>query len=251
MTEYPYIVNPQEPAILVELYLPKKAAFQGVLYNTLTSGFSLEEVKRHFLSADESQQRKIRSLLGKGWSILDYDREEISGFRRVFFGYSLYDVDGVFLKSVSASHLHGDQADDAYRIVEETSQVIRMVFKYPCASESFTALSFLKLALERPRVEGAGFAESQQSEIQRLAGPEAEHILELLSDLQQWVRYVGLFVFGYLVYHICERILELGEASPLQTDPADLLQDEIWVTSTWNLNMNVVDWVSRGSSATR
>jgi hypothetical protein len=248
MAEYPYTVNPQEPAILVELYLPKQAAFQGVLYNTLTSGFSLQEVKRHFLSADEAQQRKIRALLGKGWPGLDYDPDEISRFRRVFFGYSLYDVDGVFLKAVSGNSGNDDASDDAYRIVQETSQVIRMVFKYPCAAESPVTVSFLKSALEQPRMAIADFADSQRSHVEQTAGAEAEHILELLSDLQHWVRYVGLFVFGYLVYHICERILELGETSSLQTDPADLLQDEIWVTSTWNLNMNVVDWVSREKS---
>jgi hypothetical protein len=36
---FQYQVQPNEPAIQVELYLPKKAALQGVLYETLTEGF--------------------------------------------------------------------------------------------------------------------------------------------------------------------------------------------------------------------
>lgn len=248
MPEYPYLVKPQEPAVFVELYLPRKAVFQGVLYNALTSGFLLENVKSHFLKNDPIRQRHIRSLLGKSWTMADYTPQDIQRFRRVFFGYSLYDVNGVFLKSPDrASGAPRADDDSHYQIAEETTQVVRMVFKYPCAIESPMAIDFLMLALRRPLSDMSQFTQSHCEEIQATAGADAEHIFELLADLEEWLKYVGLFVFGFLIYHICEGILNVGESAKKQIDPADLLQDEIWVTTSWSTSMNVVDWVHRTS----
>ncbi|WP_437187955.1 hypothetical protein SH668x_001370 [Planctomicrobium sp. SH668] len=245
MNAYPYTVKPQEPAIFVELYLPRKAAFQGVLYDTLTAGFRLDKVKEHFLLADAVKKQQIQALLGKSWTVVDYKQSDIESFRRVFYGYSLYDVNGVFLKSQSPSGDAADDADENYRIAEEPSQVVRMVFKYPSADEPSAATDFLMLALQRPLAEMAQFAQLHRDEIQNVAGNDAERVFELLADLERWQMYVGLFVFGYLVYNICERILELGETSRPPLHPADLLQDEIWVTSSWSMSMNVVDWAHR------
>jgi len=243
MPAYPYLVNPQEPAIFVEFYLPKKAVFQGLLYHALTSGFRLEAVKAHFLNADPVKQQQIRSLLGKSWTAVDYTATDIEQFRRVYFGYSLYDVNGVFLKTFGDSAIPLPADSDAdYRVVEETSQVVRMVFKYPCATEPTIALDFLMLALQRPLSEMAQFAHIHREEICSAAGSEAQRVFDLLADLERWQMYVGLFVFGYLIYNICEGILTLSESTNLQLGPADLLQDEIWVTSAWSMSMNVVNW---------
>jgi len=248
MPVYPYLVRPQEPAVFVELYLPRKAVFQGMLYDTLTSGFRLEKVKEHFLQADAVKQRQIRSLLGKSWTAVDYTRSDIEQFRRVYFGYSLYDVNGVFLKSIApgdhaTAALTTAEQDELYRVAEESSQVVRMVFKYPCADEPTVAIDFLMLALQRPLSEMSQFADVHRSEIIEAAGPAADRVFALLADLERWQMYVGLFVFGFLIHNICEGILNLGESMKVQIDPADLLQDEIWVTSSWSMSMNVVDWV--------
>ncbi len=245
MTSYPYQVNTQEPAVFVELYLPRKAVFQGMLYDALTAGFRLEKVKEHFLNPDPIRQQQIRSLLGKSWAVTDFTREDIEQFRRVYFGYSLYDVNGVFLKSKSRTRDQTATTDADFEVVEETSQVVRMVFKYPCSDEPTVAIDFMMLALQRPLSEMSQFAELHREEILRVAGPHAPQVFALLDDLERWLMYVGLFVFGYLIYHICDGILRLKETERVQIDPADLLQDEIWVTSSWSMSMNVVDWVHK------
>ncbi|WP_437228131.1 hypothetical protein SH661x_000737 [Planctomicrobium sp. SH661] len=249
MPEYPYLVKPQEPAIFVELYLPKKAVFQGMLYDALTAGFRLEKVKSHFLDADEVKSRQIRSLLGKSWTAIDYTSADIEQFRRVYFGYSLYDVNGVFLKSLAPDSPTLDDSDESYQVAEETSQVVRMVFKYSCAEEPTVAIDFLMLALQRPLSEMSQFANLHRDEIVKQAGKHADRVFALLEDLERWQMYVGLFVFGFLIYKICEGILNLSSDSNAQIDPAELLQDEIWVTSSWSMSMNVVDWVSRDRSS--
>ena len=46
--EIPYRFHKGDPGTFVEIYLPKKALYQGKLYNTLTNGFRNEGVLKHF-----------------------------------------------------------------------------------------------------------------------------------------------------------------------------------------------------------
>ena len=62
---FPYEFHPYEPATLVEIYLPKKAKYQGILYDTLTKGFKTSYVKEHLQTADENVRQQIRELFGK------------------------------------------------------------------------------------------------------------------------------------------------------------------------------------------
>src|SRR5688572_27763784 len=199
-----YAARPDEPAVLVEIYLPKKAAFQGTLFDTLTAGFRLADVRGHFLSADASRHERISRLIGRSWTDPTYTDDEIRRFPRIFFGYSLYDVDGVYLRSRPDAKDADD--DSAYQIVEETSQVIRLVFKFPTAAAPPAAIPILKAALGTADRNVAAYAQAHAEEIGRSSGADAERIHELLNELHSWVRYVGLFVFGFVVYNLCERI---------------------------------------------
>ena len=44
--KFPYQAQDSESGIFVELYLPKKSYFQGTLYDTLTKGFNISDVKK-------------------------------------------------------------------------------------------------------------------------------------------------------------------------------------------------------------
>ncbi len=46
MNSIGYAFNPSEHGIFVEIYLPKKAEFQGTLYQALTEGFDIEKVRK-------------------------------------------------------------------------------------------------------------------------------------------------------------------------------------------------------------
>jgi hypothetical protein len=99
-----YQVQTNEPSVYVEFYLPKKAKLQGILYEVLTTGCRLSDVKNYFreLKKPENRNRmnKVRKLARPGWTVLrkDLTYKEIDQFPRIFFGYSMYEVDGVFLK---------------------------------------------------------------------------------------------------------------------------------------------------------
>jgi len=58
-----------------------------------------------------------------------------------------------------------------------------------------------------------------------------------------WKNYAGLFLFGYLLFNICTKIASFSTSDDDQRDPETIKQDEIWVSSFWNMNMNVVKWI--------
>ena len=101
-TDFPYRFHEFEPGVFVEIYLPKKAKFQGTLYDTLTKGFNFDNVKDHFLSSKKSD---IWQFLEKYGRIRDYSEERINVFPELFWGYSVYEVDGVFRSNASSSRI--------------------------------------------------------------------------------------------------------------------------------------------------
>jgi hypothetical protein len=247
-----YTMQVSEPGIFFEFYLPKKSRLQGALFRTLTNGFKLEEVKRHFrclrLARDPSVIEKVRALTIPAWTMLQEEltQDEIEAFPRVFFGYSMYEVDGVYNQEVG--HATGDP-DSNYMLAEERTQIIRLIFKFPGADLDMETLDMLKAAMRDPRA-GPTALRRRSGEIVKAESPKAR---EALSSLIQWVRYIGWFVFGYLLYQVCEEIesqyaSELrdgeraGSEAVQQSIVATVKQEEIWITSLSNLSINVLRW---------
>jgi len=117
------------PAVLVELYLPKKAEYQGVLYQTLTDGFKPEAVFAHFEN-ERTKERLPHFLKHYAQHLMGVqpddplkriqhqikELKEMAG-QSSYIGYSMYEVDGVFFNK------------DKQEIEEERTQVIRLIFK--------------------------------------------------------------------------------------------------------------------------
>src|SRR3954447_14572795 len=114
------------PAILVEIYLPKKSAFQGALYEALTEGNDPVKLKEHLLAHAD----KIRSMLHNDWTEAaahlteSFVDELAASIGDIYRGYSMYEVDGVFFAPGSASP------------AEERTQVIRIFFEYKLGDEA-------------------------------------------------------------------------------------------------------------------
>src|SRR5690349_15278054 len=148
-----YEIQPNEPSIFAEFYLPKKANLQGILYEVLTRGCRLIDVKNYFRELkkpeDKDRMDRVRKLARPGWTVLqkDLSAKEIDEFPRIFFGYSMYEVDGVFLKEIAK---HEGDPDENYAFTEERTQVIRLIFKYPCATASMEIINFAKAILRDP-----------------------------------------------------------------------------------------------------
>lgn len=212
-----YAFNPSEHGIFVELYLPKKAEFQGTLYQALTEGFDIEKVRAHF----RAKREQINAFLQGHYSC----DGRIETMQQVFYGYSMYEVDGVYYDSKNK------------KTFEERNQVIRVMFK-----PDLDAVDTGTLPVERAQtvtklfVRHAGKTESFPSDHPQIylnaSDEEKAMISNLLAYLEEWKYDVALFVLGYIVFEICERIQELDIVKGKGAE------EEILVTSFWNLTVN-------------
>jgi hypothetical protein len=208
-----YKFYPGETGLFVEIYLPKKAVYQGALYDALTEGFILDNVKTHFRENTESVKQFLNDH-----RICQYLTEDgISNLVGVFRGYSMYEVDGVFY--------------DMGVISEERSQVIRIIFrieldKIPSSLSKDSKLKIVKDYLRYTGTMKDFLKECIENEEPALEG-ESQKVFDYL---RMWVGEAALFTFGYVLYKICHVIEKKGNVK----------EAEIWVTSFWNL---VVDRV--------
>lgn len=206
----PYQFQPYEPGVFVEVYLPKKALYQGTLYNALTEAFDFERVKEHFRDPDKRDH--IYKLLERYTETKDIETR-LDRLNQFYWGYSMYEVDGVFFEKGV--------------INEERTQVIRIIF-LPDLQEIQSLAPSVEYGSLRRFVKRALKADSDERQLLRNTHPE------IIDYINNWIGDVGLFLFGYVIFHLCSRIKELNEAA--RGD----LEKEIWVSSFWALEINRV-----------
>jgi hypothetical protein len=122
------------------------------------------------------------------------------------------------------------------------------VFRYDVSNHSLPEIDLIKAALHTPFSEIEEFKQNHPYVKER-----REYFREtwdidsdfVLAKLNEWISYVGLFLFGYLMFNVCRQVESLSKSGDEQMDANDLKQDEIWVSSLWNLNMNVIKWTKR------
>jgi hypothetical protein len=220
---FPYQAQDSESGIVMELYLPKKSYFQGTLYDTLTKGFDISHVKNHLL--DKTKRESIRNLLSNyAIPIISkgLDDSRINKIERIFWGYSMYEVDGVF----------SNFKNGKINTVEERTQIIRMMF--------LPDIEVLKARLEENQLEESDtnlnhFVQqvflADEVEARKLS-VEIKSFPIIKKYLEDLIWDITLFLFGYIVYEICDKIQNLSESGDITPE------DEIWVTSFWNLQVN-------------
>jgi hypothetical protein len=209
--DMPYQFQSYQPGVFVELYLPKKSMYQGMLYEALTDGFDFEKVKRHFL--DDAKREKIYQLLETYDEVKNIE-DRIEKMEPFYWGYSMYEVDGVFF-------------DPEKGIEEERTQIIRIMFlpKMEAIHSLVPDMNYSKL---RRAVNRILKADRDEREELRAYSPQ------LVEYLNRWRGDIGLFLFGYIIFKLCSRINEV------KADAEDELEKEIWLTSFWNLQVNKV-----------
>ena len=205
-----YRFHTYEPALFIEFYLPKKAKYQGILYKSLTEGFNIDGVKNHLKSRSKIR-RQINEFLAYD-SLREYSDTRIDEMKKFKWGYSMYEVDGAFW-------------DDRIAGTEdERTQVIRIMFRFD-----------LEELMHQCRIDREGYLdmrdlirdsfETSTTGRMNLARdrPSAKEV-SIIKYIDHWVDDIALFVFGYLLFKIC----------------AEVNEQEIWVTSFGNLQLNRV-----------
>jgi|SRR5882724_1970257 len=235
-----------EPGIFVELYLPKRAEYQSVLYETLTHGFNLTDVQTHLREKGDEIKRVLQHH--EQWR--SYSEENIRQLNPFYQGYSMYEVDGVFLTDVKGGTRPVFQ--------QERTQVIRIMFlpdldalRKELAENKIDHKQMLDIVKEFLRISGhrrGKYGENivYPDLITRMTAkddPEMKknekngNLRAILDYTEKWFDDVGLFLFGYVVFKICEGL------KVIRQDTADApIEKVIWLTSFWNLNVNRVSY---------
>lgn len=238
-----YTYYTAEPSVMAEIYLPKKAKYQGVLYDTLTNGFQLNRYADHFIG---DKANEIKSFLEEFDVDSDDKYDTIIAMHdqhpeeeRVFYGYSIYEVDGVFFKPRHVNK-ENEQISEA-RIDEERTQFIRLIFmpNYEWMAKKLHEKDDVKVGLRELNLCMRHFLrhnisnrfvtkEKYDKAIYRTIVPNFDDakIHKIVKKLQQWRDHVGIFLIGYIMFELSVGVI--GQ------------EDEIWLTSFWNFNVNRV-----------
>ena len=199
----------------------------------------------------------------RGWKSLGDDaKDRVRRCKQVFFGWSTYEVSGVFLKK------------NMRDIDEEQTQVIRIIFKYDVPKELKD-----RRAKKYPEVLRAilywvvstygltdGKVWTQEKFDQFIARfPQwndeqkayaKKHFVPVANDINIWIDDCGIFLFGFVLHKVWNKIVLMNKQSK-KTQEIDAqkhrknkhyrpnprkrahLEDEIWVTSIFRYDVNV------------
>ena len=202
MNVYPYDIYKGESGIFFEKYLPKKAVYQGELYRVLTEGFKKEKIIKHF--SNSKNKERIYYLVKKHYTILKNFQEILDIFNEdeyeeIFYGYSMYEVDGVFYNK--------DAENKSQEIAEERTQIIRLMFKPNL--DTFKKLEYRKMVtitktfLQCPisTKDYASHYPPIKDIIEKEDDDETRNAYEsLLIYLDKWVKKVIIFTAGYIIF---------------------------------------------------
>jgi hypothetical protein len=211
----------------MEIYLPKKSEYQGILYDTLTSGFRRKNVIAHL----RKHLADIKELMGESYvSRIKKPADLERMISPIFYGYSLYEVDGVFF-------------DEADKVVEERTQVIRLMFRFDESAvvekikgevnedQYRICHQVVDDYLNYPTVKPS-FSEVFFDTYLKRWPKEKNLLLKVIHILELWEFNVAMFVLGFVIFKICEKI------KLLHLKRSKKPEDEIWITSFWNLRVN-------------
>ena len=214
-----YYYSFSEPGMNVGIYLPKKLGYQEKLFTTLKNGFELD-FRRHYKGEKEEE---IKSLLEDYDVFIDkYDRY-VNDAYQIMFGYSMYEVDGVFYNR--------DNRD----IVEERTQIVNIIFlpDYGRIQRKILQKFDVDLNIEEIKNISHNFLSIGRLDkkvyngiYKNITQEESKILCEeyIINYLNHWTDYVGFFLFGYIVYE-----LTIGVNS---------IEKELLVTSNCNFSVN-------------
>jgi hypothetical protein len=247
-----YLFRPSECSIFAEIYFPKKVIYMSGIYDALEEGLRAEIVKRYLrdnVSDLLVELRSYRELFNprqyhEEGEFVDRPftqqeaRRRIRMYQPVVKGWSLYEVDGVFLNSrgrpdderVQAvrlifrpeDHVDGEIKKEA--IAQGCEDVLQAMLSWVINSDYLLSDQRAWSPQERERFFERHMPWSQQ----KLEFAEQFFTL-VMQQASKWVDDCALYVFGFLVRRFWNEVLRRRTR-----------EEEIWVTSFFSLHVNRV-----------
>lgn len=236
-----------EIGIQSEIMLPKKIQYQGLLFETLLEGLTRFSYRNYY----EKNKSHIDEILEKNTSLTNLNSGQLDELDRlhsdIFKGYSMYETDGVFRFSETATAKP--------RFVEERTQVIRVFFipdfmrmldeanaGQVRSIDLHAVINFSDLFFNLTRTT----AFDAKSIDARLEPYITNHVrlremgintmsqaIILREALKRWVNAVIFFVFGFIIHEICKCLKIMFDAGNVR-----YMEEEIWVSSQWGVLIN-------------
>lgn len=242
-----YIFTRGERCIFAEIYFPYRAAYQGAIFDALRYGRDAKRVRGYMntellsilreLQAypnlfDPYRYRKRRPRTHE--TEIELAQKRIGLYRSPFSGSSLYPVNGVFINNRG-------------RVYEEATQVVRIMFRKESrfiktaedadCGDVLRAIRYWAINEAGTLIEHVPWGDDEKARFidrhQPISLPKltfTENFFEpIVKEAIKWIDDCALFVFGYLVRIFSENVLK-----------ERLTEEEIWVTSFFDLNVNRV-----------
>lgn len=259
-----YIFARGERGIFVEIYFPKKAVYQGAIFDALSQGYEKETEEKEESQVKKYLHKNAQAILEE---LADYQglfdpcqenansktrkhkltiadvHERINRYVSCFQGWSMYEVDGVWF------------AEDG-RVDEERTQVVRLMFRLPSTYHQeaidagyfdvFRSILYWTISSQGHHDKHVPWSKAEQTLFLKhhhhwTKGKQAfvrKYFAPISQEVAKWIDDCALFIFGYLVRKFAEQVL----ATQRQ-------EDQIWVTSFFNLTLNIVKSVQTEPTA--
>ena len=215
--ETSYLFEPGRRSILVEIYFPRRIKTQGTIFNALSEGLQVENVRQYLTQNIQRITHEISAYshwfdpnqyggIDQYADHLEAARARISMYQSVFYDWSEYSVDGVFLKS------------DGVTIDEEKTQVLKLILTFEDEDlqgqarsaghfDVYRAVLYWVLSQYGQAANHCAWnAEERDLFLFRHALWSEEkkawardNFAPIARSIGKWIDDCGLFVFGYLV----------------------------------------------------
>lgn len=248
-----YLYTLRHPGLFAEFYFPKRVVYQSEVIDALKDGVEEKKVKKYLLD----YVHELLEELGSYPFVLDPQRyagrktevvsttdikKRIGVYKNPFFGWSTYDVNGAFLNI----KIDEKTKKETRELQDELTQIVRVIFRFESDLEvakkkgaerivqSITSWLLMNY-YHRVALPPYGEAEIQRFidehipfTEQKLAYIKANYAA-IATEILKWFDDCVLFTFGYLARRFWKKVSEEGKR-----------EDEIWVTSFFNLGINVL-----------
>lgn len=248
-----YLYTLRHPGLFAEFYFPKRVVYQSEIIEALKDGVDESKVKKYLLLYAREFSKELatypyvldpqRYAGRKTETISTADiKKRIEMYKNPFFGWSTYDVEGSFLNI----KIDKQTQREVRELQDELTQIIRVIFRfeselgiakkkgYERVVQSITSWLLMNY-YHRVALPPYGDAEIQRfiDEHAPFREQELVYIKEnyptIATEILKWFDDCVIFTFGYLARRFWKKVAETGKR-----------EDEIWVTSFFNLGINVL-----------
>jgi hypothetical protein len=253
----PYIFNRGRRAILAELHFPKRVIYQTGIFDALKEGLDeavvkqylsdfiepiMREMSEYALLFDPRQYERTRWPGTYAVSIQEA-RRRVAMYRSHFKGWSMYEVDGVYLNE-SPEKLHLPVIE---RIDDERTQILRLIFRmeseHETAAKEEGCYDVLEAIMrwtmgEHGRLDHVfPWRPGERQRFFRVHGSWPRHKRSFVEyhyeaitkEVKKWIDDTGMFVFGFLIRKFWEHVIQSKSR-----------EVEIWTANFFNMNLNIV-----------